>query len=55
VKPPNHCELRGYEGQPHGFFNYGRGDNRAYESTLRELDRFLVSLGYLEGRTDASP
>ncbi|GIW94970.1 MAG: lipase [Pirellulaceae bacterium] len=41
------CELIGYEGQPHGFFNYGRGDNRYYRETLEAVDRFLVRLGYL--------
>lgn len=54
-KAGNRCELHGYEGQPHGFFNYGRGDNQAYESTLRELDKFLVSLGYLKDQPEASP
>jgi acetyl esterase/lipase len=49
-KAGNRCELHGYEDQPHGFFNYGRGDNKAYKSTLQELDKFLVSLDYLEGQ-----
>jgi acetyl esterase len=43
----NHCELVGFEGQGHGFFNYGRGGNRYYEQTLKQADEFLVSLGYL--------
>lgn len=43
------CDLHLYEGQEHGFFNYGRGDNRYYTLTLIETDRFLVSLGYLSG------
>ena len=42
------CDLHLYEGQPHGFFNYGRqGDN--YTKTVIEMDRFLASLGYLKG------
>ena len=41
------CELAAYEGQGHGFFNFGRGE--AFYQTMREVDRFLVSLGYLEG------
>ncbi len=45
----NRCELVGYDEQPHGFFNYGRGDNRHYRDTLRRMDRFLASLGWLEG------
>ena len=45
----NRCELTGYEGQAHGFFNYGRGDNKAYLDTARRMDEFLASLGYLTG------
>lgn len=41
-KAGNRCELIGYEGQPHGFFNGAR-----YAETLAEADRFLASLGYL--------
>jgi acetyl esterase/lipase len=50
----NRCELKAYEGQPHGFFNPGRGQgppreeaNRCFHRTIRELDAFFVSLGYL--------
>ncbi|WP_238710273.1 alpha/beta hydrolase [Oceanipulchritudo coccoides] len=39
------CDLHLYEGEPHGFFNYGNRDN--YLRTLTEMDRFLSSLGYL--------
>ncbi len=46
----NRCELAGYDGQGHGFFNENRGNKRAYYDTLRELDEFLASLGYLEGQ-----
>ncbi len=48
----NRCELVGFEDQPHGFFNAGRGGNsedRMYRETVYRLDRFLNSLGYLEG------
>jgi acetyl esterase/lipase len=38
----NRCELVGYEGQTHGFFNAAR-----YDETLAAADKFLVSLGYL--------
>ena len=40
-------QLHLYEGQKHGFFNYGR--NEHFEITLLEADKFLSSLGYLEG------
>ena len=39
----NRCELIGYEGQPHGFFN-----REKYADTLQAADDFLVSLKYLE-------
>lgn len=45
----NRCELVGFEGAGHGFFNYGRGGNRAFGETLRKADEFLASLGYLSG------
>jgi acetyl esterase/lipase len=41
------CELVGYEGQPHGFFNYGRNDNEYFKRTLQRADEFLASLHYL--------
>ena len=51
----NRCELKAYEGQPHGFFNPGRGQgpareeaSRCFHRTIRELDAFFVSLGYLK-------
>jgi len=40
-------ELRLYEGQPHGFFNHGRDENRWYNATIEETDKFLTSLGWL--------
>ncbi len=44
----NRCDLKPYEGRAHGFFNYGRGDGKDFETTLRATDEFLVSLGYLK-------
>jgi dienelactone hydrolase len=35
-------ELFLYEEQPHGFFNTAK-----YDETVKEMDRFLVSLGFL--------
>jgi len=43
----NRCELIGYRGQDHGFFNYGRGDGSAYTDTMHRVDAFFVSLGWL--------
>ena len=44
----NRCELVGYEGRPHGFFNYSRS-RVSYSNSVWHMDRFLASLGYLEG------
>ncbi len=54
----NRCELVGFEGQGHGFFNTGRGGNakrlasedRSFKETMYRLDQFLSSLGYLQGK-----
>ncbi len=46
----NPCQLVGYAGQSHGFFNYGRGNNEHYQKTVEEMDKFLVGLGYLTGK-----
>ncbi len=45
----NACTLVPAEGQGHGFFNFGRGDNSQYRATVRAADRFLAGLGFLEG------
>ena len=44
----NRCELIGYKGEKHAFFNFGRGDNAAFIDTVNKMDAFLVSLGYLK-------
>ncbi len=43
------CDLHLYDGQEHGFFNYGRANNRYYSETLVETDKFLASLGWITG------
>jgi acetyl esterase/lipase len=53
TKAGNRCELIGYDGQKHGFFNYGRGDGTYYTKTVAEMDRFLGSLGWLKAPTAA--
>ena len=40
-KAGNRCELVGYEGQQHGFFNGAK-----YDETVAEADKFLDSLGW---------
>lgn len=41
------CELIGYPGQGHGFFNHGRNNNEFYDKTTARMLKFLSSLGYL--------
>jgi len=48
-KAGNRCELVPFKGQKHGFFNYTRS-RKNYNSTMRQTDEFLRSLGYLKGR-----
>ena len=44
----NRCDVVIYDGQEHGFFNYGRSI-KYYKETVLEMDRFLISLGYIKG------
>lgn len=41
------CDLHLYDGQAHGFFNFKNYEN--YVATVKEMDKFLASLGYLDG------
>jgi len=41
----NRCDLVGYEGQGHAFFNFG-----SFDETVADMDKFLVSLGWLRAR-----
>ncbi|MBC8354858.1 MAG: alpha/beta hydrolase [Planctomycetes bacterium] len=43
------CEVMIFEGQGHGFFNHGRSENKYYNATVIAMDKFLASLGWLEG------
>jgi acetyl esterase/lipase len=45
----NRCELVGAEGQKHGYFNFGRAGNKYALETLAAADKFLASLGWLQG------
>jgi hypothetical protein len=44
-KAGNRCQLIGFEGEGHGFFN-----NKKMKETLDQADEFLVSLGYLPSK-----
>ncbi|QDT63811.1 alpha/beta hydrolase [Calycomorphotria hydatis] len=43
------CEVHIFKDGPHGFFNKGKGDGTAYYETVELMDRFLASLGWIEG------
>ena len=43
----NRCELVGYEGQGHGFFNVRKSGSEYFRKTVAEMDKFLASIGYL--------
>ena len=45
-KVGSRCDLKIYEGQSHGFFNYKNLEY--YKKTVIDADAFLVSLGYLK-------
>lgn len=37
-----------FSGQGHGFFNYGRSDNKFYELTMEKTESFLRELNYIK-------
>ncbi|MDA0588701.1 MAG: hypothetical protein O2820_13030 [Planctomycetota bacterium] len=41
------CEVKGYAGQQHGFFNFNR-KNEYFRLTTEAADRFLVKHGFLK-------
>ncbi len=42
-------QLHTYEGQPHGFFNFGKDGGRWYFETVTAADQFLSKLGWTSG------
>ena len=46
------AELFIYQGKPHGFFNFHH--KQSFSETVIETDKFLVSLGYLNGKNTMS-
>jgi acetyl esterase len=48
-KAGSRSDLHVYKDQPHGFFNQGKKGNY-YEKTVLEMDKFLISLGWLKGK-----
>lgn len=52
-KLENRCDLVGYAGATHAFFNPGVEGGKWHRETLLEADRFLTDLGYLPRPTPA--
>jgi acetyl esterase len=46
----NLCKLVSFPGEPHGFFNFGRGGNENFRKTMVAADMFLQDLGWLNGQ-----
>ena len=42
------CDLKGYEGEQHGFFNHGRNENKMFRQTMADLDEFLLFMSWIE-------
>ena len=49
-KAGNQTELEAYPDQTHGFFNYGRGNDKMFVATMQRTDEFLTKLGWLKGK-----
>lgn len=52
-KAGNRCQLEGFDGAGHGFFNNGRERNKYYDKTLDTMDRFLEENSLLTPLADA--
>lgn len=48
------CEVHMYPGQGHSFFNRRKTDDRYFRETMIATDRFLASLGWLQGEPTLS-
>lgn len=49
-KAGNQAELAAYPNQTHGFFNFGRGNDKMFIATMQRTDEFLTKLGWLKGK-----
>ncbi len=50
-KAGNQAELAAYPDQTHGFFNFGRGNDKMFIATMQRTDEFLAKLGWLKGKS----
>ena len=44
----NTCYVVPFSGQKHGFFNYGRNENKYYDLTIEKTESFLRELNYIK-------
>lgn len=44
----NTCYVVPFNGQGHGFFNYGRSENKFYDLTIEKTESFLRELNYIK-------
>jgi acetyl esterase len=49
IKVGNKCEVIPFEGRGHGFFNYNKGTNPDFASTMEFTVKFLTSIGFIKG------
>lgn len=49
----NHCVLKLWDGQDHGFYHFGKRQSRNFIETTTTSDQFLISLGVIGGNSDA--
>jgi len=49
----NSCVLVAYKDEPHSFFSY-KNSNGVFIDTIHKMDKFFVSLGYLEAPPEAT-
>ncbi len=49
-KHGNRCEVVGFKGAGHGFFNLRRGNDAMHQATTHLMDEFFASLGWLDGQ-----
>lgn len=49
------CDTHVYPGASHGFFNRNTAQGAWFDETLREADKFLVSLDWIQGPTLEAP
>ncbi len=46
----NTCELMAFEGQGHGFFNYGRSEHEYFYMTIEKMEEFLTELKFIRAK-----